>query len=106
MLTERDDRLLAELASRLREPSSDAYDWVGAFRDGDVLTTDTAGHIAGVSAETIRRRAVESAALGRPIGVQHATIWMISRARLLDWIERDEGLPARLAAETRARNHR
>jgi len=106
MFTERDERLLAEITERFREPHLDAHDWVAAHHAGDMLTTDAAGYIAGVSAETIRRRAVEAAMAGRPIGVQLASIWLISRARLLDWIEQHEGLPARLAAETRARQYR
>jgi hypothetical protein len=106
MLIESDEQLVAEIVRRFRETHSSAHDWVAAFHAGDMLTTDAAGYIAGVSAETIRRRAVEAAMAGRPIGVQHASVWLISRARLLDWIEQHEGLPARLAAETRARQYR
>jgi hypothetical protein len=106
MITERDQQLLADLAERLRAPHSDACDWVDAHQDGDMITTDAAGFIARVSSETIRRRAVEAAERRQPIGVQHATVWLISRSRLLDWIERNEGLSARLVAETRSRAYR
>lgn len=106
MSCESDQRLLAELAERFREPHSYAHDWVDAHGLGDMITTDVAGYIAGVHPETVRRRAAEAAERGRAIGVQHATIWLISRARLLDWIGQHEGRSARLVAETRARNNR
>lgn len=78
-------------------------DWVDAYRGGELITTDVAAFVVDVSTETIRRRAAEAAQSGHPIGIQPGTIWLISLARLLDWIELHEGRPARLFAETRAR---
>lgn len=98
-----DDVLLTELAARLaaRPPP---LDWVSAYSSGDAIKTDAAAIVAGCSAQTIRRRAEEAADTARPLGVLLAgSVWLISLHRLLDHIELNEGLPERLAAETRAR---
>lgn len=57
-------------------------------------------------ADTIRRRAETAALTDKPIAVLLAgAVWLFSRRRLLDSIEARDGLPARLAAETRARKN-
>ncbi len=102
------DRLEAASAAasamlRQRVPTGD---WVDAFVEGDVVTTDIAAGVANCSVSTIRRRCAEAAQKGRPIGILIATsIWLVSLKRLLDWITQNEGLPARLEAETRARKN-
>jgi hypothetical protein len=79
-------------------------DWVDAFVEHDCIGTDDAAFIADASRQTIRRHAAEAAAAGRPIGVCIArSVWLISLRRLLDWIEQNDGLPALVAAEARAK---
>lgn len=78
-------------------------DWVDAWIDGDAIRTDEAAYIYGQSVQTIRRVADASAMTGRSIGKQVSkSVWLISRRRLLDWIEREKGLPARVEANARA----
>ena len=79
-------------------------DWVDAFVEHDCIGTDDAAFIADASRQTIRRHAAEAAAAGRPIGVCIArSVWLISLRRLLDWIGQNDGLPALVAAESRAK---
>ena len=79
-------------------------DWVDAFVEHDCIGTDEAAFIADASRQTIRRHAAEAAAAGRPIGVCIArSVWLISLRRLLDWIEQNDGRPALVAAEARAK---
>jgi len=79
-------------------------DWVDAFVEHDCIGTDDAAFIADASRQTIRRHAAEAAAAGRPIGVCIArSVWLISLRRLLDWIGQNDGLPALVAAEGRAK---
>jgi hypothetical protein len=99
-------RMLEQIAAELRQPRPACGDWVSAFASGDALGTDGAAYVANCSAQTIRRRATEAAASGNPIGVWFAqSVWLISLARLLDWIEEHEGRPGRLAAMTRAKKY-
>ncbi|WFU45458.1 hypothetical protein QA640_46450 (plasmid) [Bradyrhizobium sp. CB82] len=70
---------------------------------GDAVNSDAAGFIADVSSATIRRRATEAAACGKPLGILIAgSIWLISKRRLIDWIRDHEGEYAALCAMTRA----
>ena len=96
--------LLERAATELRQLAAPACgDWVDAFVEGDAIGTDFAAYICDCSAQTIRRRATDAAAAGKPIGVWFAqSVWLISKRRLLDDIERDQGRPGRLVAETRA----
>jgi hypothetical protein len=78
-------------------------DWVDAWADRECIDTDEAAIIAGTSRQTIRRRAADAATAGKPIGILLAkSVWLISLQRLLFWLEQNEGLPARVAAERRA----
>jgi hypothetical protein len=106
---ERDDpidlpELLERAATELRQLLAPACgDWVDAFVEGDAIGTDFAAYICDCSAQTIRRRATDAAAEGKPLGVWFAqSVWLISKRRLLDDIERADGRPGRLVAETRA----
>jgi hypothetical protein len=96
--------LLERAAGKLRQlPAPVCSDWVDAFVEGDAIGTDFAGYICNCSAQTIRRRATDAAAAGKPLGIWFAqSVWLISKRRLLDDIEREEGRPGRLVAETRA----
>ena len=108
MMTDARDiaRELRRQADRL-DSMTPGTDWVDAWREGDALGTDESALVAGVSAQTIRRRAAEALDDGRPIGVWIAqSVWLISLRRLLDDIERREGLPGRVAAEARAKKLR
>jgi hypothetical protein len=96
---------LTELAAALqrRPPIADYRDWVSAFVEGDAIGTDEAAFIACYSAQKIRRQATKAAETDKPLGVWFAqSVWLISKARLLDAIEEREGRPGRLAAMSRA----
>jgi hypothetical protein len=78
-------------------------DWVDEWVEGDAIRTDEAASIAGCSMQTVRRTAVAASLAGKPIGrLISKAVWLISRRRLLDWIEHNEGLPARVEAVARA----
>ena len=78
-------------------------DWIDAWIEHDCLDTDEAAIIAGTSRQTIRRRASDAAAAGKPIGILMAkSVWLISLRRLLRWVEHNEGLSGRVEAERRA----
>jgi hypothetical protein len=92
------DALLDELRERLKSVETTG-DWVDDFAAGEVLRTDEAAFIAGSSSETIRRRCIEAADAGHPIGVLIAkSVWLLSKRRLLDDIERREGKAESCAA--------
>jgi hypothetical protein len=102
------DELIEILRERLKRAEA-VGDWVDAAHDGELLTSQQAAEVADVTAETIRVYAERAEASGRPIGVQFARaadgsrgVWIISRARLLAYIARHDGAPARLIAEKRA----
>jgi len=95
-------RTLEQITTQVRQlpPSND---WVDAYCTGDAINSDQAGVIADVSSATIRRRATEAAARGKPLGILVAgSIWLISKRRLIDWIRDHEGEHAALCAMTRA----
>ena len=86
-----------------------ARDWLDEALDphGDGLKSDEVGHIMDCSSDTARRRAEAAAAAGKPIAILIANaVWLFSERRVLSWIEAEFGLPARLAAETRAQKSR
>jgi hypothetical protein len=73
------DELIEELRERLQRAEK-VGDWVDAARDGELLTSSQAAEVAGITAETIRIYPERAEAAGRPIGVQFAHVWIISRA--------------------------
>ena len=82
-------------------------DWVDEWVEGDAIRTDEAASIAGCSMQTVRRTAVAASLAGKPIGrLISKAVWLISRRRLLDWIEHNEGLPARVEAVARAEKYK
>ena len=82
-------------------------DWVDEWVEGDAIRTDEAASIADCSMQTIRRTAVAASLAGKPIGrLISKAVWLISRRRLLDWIEHNEGLPARVEAVARAEKYK
>ena len=94
-----------EAAAVILRQCAPGRDWLDEALDagGDAVKSDAAAYIADVSSSTMCRRAEAAAAAGRPIGVLLAgAMWLISKRRLLVWIEAREGKPSRLAAETRA----
>ena len=95
---------LIELAGALQHHKP-LRDWVDAHRDGTAFGSDVAAFICGCSPDTVRRRAVDAATAGQPLGILQAGVWLFDLRRLLDWIGRHQGLPARLAAETRAKKN-
>src|SRR5437667_9927072 len=83
---ERIARALEQITAQVRQlpPSND---WVDAYGAGDAVNSDAAGFIADVSSATIRHRATEAAACGKPLGIWIAGwIGLISKRRLIDWI--------------------
>lgn len=77
--------------------------WIADFADGEILRTEQAAEIGDVSPDTVLRRFTESLQTDRPLGVRIVkSVCLISRCQWLDWIKRNEGLPAYLAAKTRA----
>lgn len=89
------------VAALRQRPVSD--DWVSAFEDGDAIGTDEAAYIWNCAPETVRRRAEAVAGTCHPLGIWFAqSVWLISKARLLNAIEARDGLPGRLAAMSRA----
>jgi hypothetical protein len=98
-------RMLEQMAAELRRLPA-CGDWVDGFVEHDAIGTDEAAFIANCSAQTIRRHAAEAAATDKPLGIWFAqSVWLISKTRLLVWIEEREGRPGRLAAESRARKY-
>jgi hypothetical protein len=102
--------VMAEAADALRRTAS-PRDWIAEYLDdgdGDGIRSDEAGHIIGGpnggSADTAIRWADAAALAGKPIGFKVAgAVWIFSRRRILDMVERKGGRPARLEAESRAR---
>jgi hypothetical protein len=97
----------AAAAVREKQPApAPVRDWLSELLDivgGDVCNSDAAAMIAGCHADTIRSRAVTAMETGQPIGILVAgSAWLFSIRRLLDAIEAKNGLPARLAAVSRA----
>jgi len=101
-----DDAVVAEVKARFARTKT--ADLVEVYHSAEMLRTDEAMVIAGVkSTETIRRWCVETTDIGGPIGIHFAKgVWFVSLARLLGYIERHEGKPERLAAESRAKKLR
>jgi hypothetical protein len=97
-------RMLEQMAAELRQRPR-VRDWVDAYHDGSAFGSDVAAVIYGCSPDTIRRRAVDAAAAGQPLGILQAGVWLFDLRRLLNWIEQHQGKPARLAAESRARKN-
>jgi hypothetical protein len=99
---------VAEAVVALRQITP-GRDWIDQLvdSDGDALKSDEAGFVAGVHPDTMRRRAEAAALTINPIAVLMAgALWLFSERRILASIEIREGLPARLAAETRAKKSR
>jgi transposase len=60
-------------------------------------------HVIGETvSEMLDRVCAASADTNRPCGILIASVWLVSRSRLLDHIELDAGKPAMLAAMSRA----
>jgi hypothetical protein len=104
------EAIAAQLRSEPEQTRPPARDWLGELLDiksGDVINTDTAAVIIGCHADTARKRAVDTMEGGKPIATLVANaVWLFSEARILADIEARDGLPARLAAVTRAEKAR
>ena len=107
------DRHDLDLIARLEAATAEAVaalrtipvssDWVTAYAGHDAIGTDEAAYIWDCVPETVRRRAEAAAGTDQPLGIWFAqSVWLISKARLLDAIEVRDGLPGRLAAISRA----
>src|SRR5882757_1947278 len=81
------------LSNRLRRlEAPPAAHWIDAFTAGDVIGTEVAARVLGASPATAKRRAVASAARKHPIAICIGGTWWFSVSRLLDDIEREDGL--------------
>ncbi len=103
-LINRIEAVAAEAVAVLRA-TAPSRDWLDEVLDdsGDALKTDEAAFVMGVHIDTMRDRAKAAASAGKPIGFLMASaVWLYSKRRILASIETEKGLPARLAAETRA----
>jgi predicted DNA-binding transcriptional regulator YafY len=80
-----------------------ARDLFARFESGEVVTTDIAAQIGGVSSETIRRRCEETEQEGAPIGRKEGPIWFVFTGLLLNDLELRGDRHARLVAEDRVR---
>jgi hypothetical protein len=72
--------------------------------DGDAAMTDAASHICEIGPDALRRHATAMAGTPQAIGILvGGALWLFSVSRLLAWIERRNGLPARIRAAARAK---
>jgi hypothetical protein len=94
------NRLTGLAAAVQRRPP--VRDWVDAYCEGSAFGSEVAAAIFGCSTDTAVRRANAAAEKGQPLGILLAGTWLFDRERVLAWIEREEGKPGRLEAETRA----
>jgi hypothetical protein len=89
------------------EPAPPSPAWMEEIARGEILTTNDAAAIVGVtSTQAIRTRCEDREQKGRPIGFCFGGFrgtWLISRRLLMTDIEREDGVPARLSAESRAK---
>jgi hypothetical protein len=93
---------LDNLANELRA-SSHAGGWVDAhYRDHDIRSTDEIAYICECSPDTVRRRAINAAAAGQPLGIMVAGVHLLSLHRVFAWLEDNIDLHARRRAESRA----
>lgn len=80
-------------------PSGDVIDQIAT---GGLLTTAQAATICEVSGQTICRWNEDASRRGKPIGLKQVT-WLLGTERLLDYVEKQDGLHARVKAESRLR---
>ena len=80
-----DEILFAEVMARMTRSKTVVPDWIDAYASGEMLRLDEAAAIADVSDESIRRWASEADDVGQPIGVNFASVWLLSRRRFLDF---------------------
>src|SRR5438445_7947526 len=92
---------LDRLVDRLRRLTR-ADDVIDDIRNGGLLTTAQAATICEVSDQTIYRWNEDATCKGEALGLKQAT-WLIGTARLLDFVEKQDGFPARVKAENRLR---
>jgi hypothetical protein len=108
ILMSNDPKVLAaeldRIVERLRRLER-ADDVIDDIRNGGLLTTAQAATNCEVSGQTICRWNEDAARSGEPLGVMRVT-WLISTARLLDYVEKYQGgMSARLKAETLLKEH-
>jgi hypothetical protein len=106
-----DDAVISRMIASAEQIQADArqlkrdHDLVGLFRAGYVLTLKQAANARHCSDETIRKACEKTVATDHALGVMFEGRWIIDKTRLLDWIERTAGKPARLAAESRLKKY-
>jgi hypothetical protein len=113
----RDDAVIRRIEGRLEQVMADFRqliadvrqltrddDVVGLILTGNALNLQQAAYVRQCSDETIRTACEKAAGTNNPLGAMVAGRWIIDPSRLLDWIERDFGKPARLVAKSRLEN--
>jgi hypothetical protein len=102
-----DDPVMRRITTYLKQALADLqlferdHDAISQILAGGVLDLDDAAYAWGCSDETMRKECEKAAAKKKWIGVKFRKCWIIGRQRLLDWIELQDGLHARLVAEDR-----
>lgn len=76
------------------------------IRAGHALTIDMAADIRQCCGEWMRQLCERTEAMKQPIGIKFGRDWIVVTDRLLYWIEKNDGSPARAAAEERAKKYR
>lgn len=83
-------------------PPGDVIDQIIA---GGLLVTTQAMDVCEVSKSTVHRWMAEAEAKGRPLGVRTPAGYLIGLDRLLDFVEAEQGYPARIKARLRAEKY-
>lgn len=103
MLDRDPDRTIAQLLQIAKElgwtPPGDVIDQIIG---GGLLTTAMAAEACEVTPKTIRCWMEDAAAKGRPLGVLSPAVNLIGLERLLDYVEAEQGLHARIKIKNRA----
>jgi hypothetical protein len=86
------------------EPATALPAWMRDMNAGEILTTNDAAIVCGVeTAQAVRYRCKRAEEAGFPIAIYVGGAVLISLRLLINDIERTDGLPARLIAESAAK---
>jgi hypothetical protein len=86
------------------EPATALPAWMRDMAAGEILTTNDAAIVCGVeTSQAVRYRCKRAEEAGFPIAIYVGGPVLISLRLLIDDIERTDGLPARLIAESAAK---
>jgi hypothetical protein len=80
-------------------------DYVISLIQGGTFTLEEAADVWECSIEKIRKECERAARTRNPLGVKRVNGWIIGKPQLFELIERKDGKPERIEAETRARKY-